>query len=138
MRVGKAVALAVAQTVALSVAAGVALGRLAAPAGEHRVTRVVVPIDVGTSPAPQSTALPTATLRVFSDGCGVIRSGIPGGEPRGLTWSIADVNGFAVLERNALNETHYRYYQPGTYTVVLTAWDGTKYAAISNRVTIHC
>jgi hypothetical protein len=81
--------------------------------------------------------LPTATLTVFSDGCGVIRSELPD-EPHGLTWSIVDADGFEVLARNAAGETRYRYFQSGTYTVVLKAWDGSKYAAISNTVTIHC
>ena len=48
-----------------------------------------------------------------------------------LGWSIRDPDGFEVLQRNALGETHYRYFQGGTYTAVLTASDGEKYAPVS-------
>jgi hypothetical protein len=95
---------------------------------------VLVPGDIL---VPEPRPLPTATLTVFSDGCGVIRSELRD-EPYGLTWSIVDADGFQVLARNAAGETRYRYFQSGTYTVVLKAWDGSKYAAISNTVTIHC
>jgi hypothetical protein len=77
------------------------------------------------------------TLDVFTDGCGVIRSDEqPLPEPLHLT--VTDQDGFQVLSRNALGETHYRYYLSGTYTVVLETWDGKKYAPISNEVTITC
>jgi hypothetical protein len=87
---------------------------------------------------PTTTPIPHARLRVFADGCGVIRSAFPGGEPRSLQWSIVDPAGFQVLGRNALGETRYRYFASGTFTVVLKSWDGTKYAPASNSVTIHC
>jgi len=79
----------------------------------------------------------TAQLTVHDDGCGVIRSG-PEGEPHGLGWSVRDADGFEVLQRNALNETRYRYFESGTYSVVLVAWDGSSYGEISNVVTITC
>jgi hypothetical protein len=88
-------------------------------------------------PLPGAEPLPEAELTVAADGCGVIRSG-PAGEPRGLQWRVLDGEGFQVLGRNALGETRYRYFRPGTYTVVLVAWDGQKYAPISNEVTIDC
>ena len=43
-----------------------------------------------------------------------------------------------VLGRNALGETRYRYYIPGTWTVVLEAWAGDRYAPVSDEVTITC
>lgn len=82
-------------------------------------------------------SLPTATLTVFSDGCGVIRSELPVMPPN-LTWSISDVDGFEVLGRGAEGETRYRYFRPGTYTVVLKAFDGRTYVPVSNPVTIRC
>lgn len=93
-------------------------------------------VDLFESPT-QSDELPEVKLVVHTDGCGVIRPEIAD-PPHGFTWSVRDVDGFRVLGRNALNETHYRYFRPGTYTVVLEAWDGEKYAAISNVVTISC
>ena len=87
---------------------------------------------------PRPHRLPHGRLQVFTDGCGVIRTGFHGQPPDGLGWSVLDSDGFEVLQRNALGETRYRYYRSGTYTVVLVAWDGIKYAPVSNRVTIHC
>lgn len=95
------------------------------------------PRDMRRTPAPDVRPLPAATLTVHSDGCGVIRSDLAE-EPDGLTWSVVDEAGFQVLARNAAGETRYRYFQSGTYTVVLQAFDGRKYAPISNTVTIHC
>lgn len=89
------------------------------------------PATVGTVP------LPDMELTVASDGCGVIRTELDD-EPHGLQWVVRDRDGFQVLARNALGETRYRYFQPGTYTVELKAWDGEKYAPISNTVTIDC
>ena len=86
---------------------------------------------------PVVVPLPTATLTVHTDGCGVIRSEVPGSVGN-LTWVVKDTDGFQVLGRVAENETRYRYFQPGTYTVVLQAHDGTRYVDISNEVTIHC
>lgn len=79
-----------------------------------------------------------ATLTVFSDGCGVIRSDFPGDEPPGLQWSVTDSDGFQVLGRNASGETHYRYFKTGNYTVVLEAYGVGKYVPVSNKVTISC
>src|SRR3954466_7096379 len=87
---------------------------------------------------PTTAPIPHARLRVFADGCGVIRSSFPDEDPQSLQWSVVDSAGFEVLGRNALGETHYRYFGGGTFTVVLKAWDGTKYAPVSNSVTIHC
>jgi hypothetical protein len=81
--------------------------------------------------------LPTATLTVHTDGCGVIRTEVPP-DTDNLTWHVEDQDGFAVLERNARSETRYRYFRPGTYTVVLQAFDGVAYVPISNTVTITC
>ena len=76
-------------------------------------------------------------MTVHSDGCGVIRSELAE-NPRGISWSVKDADGFQVLQRNAAGETRYRYFQPGTYTVVLEAWGGNSYVPISNSVTISC
>jgi hypothetical protein len=81
--------------------------------------------------------LPRATLTVHDDGCGVIRSDVPPGIEN-LTWHIEDEDGFQVLGRNAEGETRYRYFRPGTYTVVLEAYDGRASVPISNTVTITC
>lgn len=79
----------------------------------------------------------THTLTVHDDGCGVIRTAVDP-EPDGLTWSVYDEDGFSVLGRNALGETRYRYFTPGTYTMVLEAWGGDGYVPVSNEVTITC
>ena len=81
--------------------------------------------------------LSQAILTVHSDGCGVIRSELAE-DPQGLQWSVIDPDGFAVLERNAVDETQYRYFLPGTYTVTLEAWGGESYVPISNTVEITC
>lgn len=78
-----------------------------------------------------------ATLTVHSDGCGVIRTEFEETPPN-LTWSVKDLDGFQVLGRNAEGETRYRYFQGGSYTVVLEAWNGDFYAPVSNEVTITC
>jgi hypothetical protein len=96
-----------------------------------------------TPPAPdESAALPPLTthlhtLTVASDGCGVVRTNLQR-EPENLGWTVKDGGGFEVLQRNATGEDHYRHPQPGTYTVVLTAWDGDGYAPVSNTVSISC
>jgi hypothetical protein len=55
---------------------------------------------------------PRLKLRVFSDGCGVIRSRpAPGTTYDNLTWSVRDQDGFQVLGRNAEGETRYRYFK---------------------------
>ena len=75
-------------------------------------------------------------LTVNDDGCGVTRNKI-GSESR-IHWSITD-EGIAVLDRIADNETSYRYFRPGEYTVVLTSYDGNgRYSPVSNTVTINC
>ena len=88
---------------------------------------------------PERTPRPeaSATLRVFEDGCGVIRSEVVG-EARNLTWSVRDTDGFEVLARNAAGELQYRYFQSGEYTVVLTSFHDGEYKPISNTVTIRC
>jgi hypothetical protein len=82
---------------------------------------------------------PQLELEVYQDGCGVIRSEAePGVTYDNLTWSVKDTGGFQVLGRVAENETRYRYFMGGRYTVVLEAyWDGA-YHEVSNEVTIHC
>lgn len=110
------------------------------------VTATVTPDPSDTSRAatlrlaePSPARLPRLTLEVFDDGCGLIRSEPkPGVSYENLTWSIRDRDGFQVLQRNALGETRYRYFVGGTYTAVLEAWDGEKYATVSNEVTIRC
>ena len=44
----------------------------------------------------------------------------------GLTWVVKDQDGFQVLGRNAEGEDRYRYFQGGTYTVVLEAFGGPR------------
>lgn len=80
-------------------------------------------------------SLPTFELSVLEDGCAVQRSE---GDADGLTWSVRDDLGVQVLGRNALGETRYRYFLPGTWTVVLEAWAGDRYAPVSDEVTIVC
>lgn len=82
--------------------------------------------------------LPRFTLELASDGCGVIRSEPPGEPPHGLQWVVTDSEGFQVLGRNALGETHFRYFASGEYEVVLQAWEGEKYVDVSNKVSIVC
>ena len=89
---------------------------------------------VAAEPVPEPA---TVVLSVHSDGCGVVRTE-PAQPLENLTWSVRDSAGFEVLGRNAESETRYRYFQPGTYTVVLTAWGGGSYVPVSNEVTIRC
>ncbi len=82
---------------------------------------------------------PKLELTVFSDGCGVIRSRPrPGTSYDNLTWTFLDQDGFQVLGRNAEGETRYRYFQGGTYTVVLEAFVDGAYRPVSNKVTVTC
>lgn len=55
---------------------------------------------------------------------------------KALTWVIMH-NGEIVLERNAENETQYKYFgtESGNYTVYLKAWIDSGYKTISNVVT---
>ena len=76
-------------------------------------------------------------LEVGDDGCTVLRSSSTP-EAENLQWTIRDAQGLSLLERNALGEDRYRYFQGGTYTVVLEAWDGEGYAPVSNEVSITC
>lgn len=119
---------------------GAATG-LGAPAagGAEQLSGASPPDAADARPLPERevVTLPEAELVVASDGCGVVRSELAP-EPHGLQWSVRDTDGFEVLGRNALGETHYRYFRPGTFTVVLVAWDGQEYAPISNTVTIEC
>jgi hypothetical protein len=89
-------------------------------------------------PEPVAGPIPAATLTVHTDGCGVIRTDVPADQHTGLTWNVYDADGFQVLGRVADNETRYRYFQAGTYTVNLEARIGTKSVTISNTVTINC
>lgn len=82
--------------------------------------------------------LPQVSLQVASDGCGVIRSQFGGGPPHGLQWTVTDAQGFEVLGRNALGETHFRFFGSGRYAVVLKAWGGESYVPVSNAVSIAC
>jgi len=52
-----------------------------------------------------------------------------------LTWVIM-YNGRIVLERNALNETQYEYFQhqPGVYTIYMEDWYNGEYRVISNVI----
>lgn len=82
--------------------------------------------------------MPRFELEAASDGCGVIRSELPGDPPDMLTWVVKDKEGFQVLGRLAESETRYRYYVAGDYDVVLQAHDGEKYVEVSNTVPIQC
>ncbi len=82
-------------------------------------------------------ALSRVAIELAPDGCGVVRPDIQPA-PHGLGWSVKDAGGFEVLQRNALGETRYRYFQSGTFTIELVAWDGEKYAPMSNQLTIRC
>lgn len=95
--------------------------------------RIVLATPALTNPVGQPE--PTLTVKVHSDGCGVIRTGEIGDE---VIWTIKDQDGFEVLARNAAGETQYRYFEPGTYTVVLESWGDRHYVAVSNEVTITC
>lgn len=82
---------------------------------------------------------PPLKLRVYRDGCGVIRSGAtPVNLYPNLGWSFRDQSGFEVLQRNALAERRYRYYREGTYSVALVAWFNGGYRDVSNEVTVSC
>jgi hypothetical protein len=123
-------------------AAGFAIGRItddppSTPAAA-RPAAVSPDLRAGRGlPEPPAPELPRVTLQVHGDGCGVIRPELAD-EPHGLGWSVTDADGFEVLQRNAVGETHYRYFQSGTYTMELVAWDGQTYSPISDAVTITC
>ncbi|WP_107774191.1 hypothetical protein [Nocardioides sediminis] len=86
-----------------------------------------------------AAAPPPLELEVYEDGCGVIRSEAePGVSYDNLTWSVKDMAGFQVLGRVAENETRYRYFMGGRFTVVLEAYWGGAYRQVSNEVTINC
>ena len=116
--------------VAAGLGAALLVGRDAAPSGSTL------------GPAPAVSAGPasdTYALSVHDDGCGVIRTEGPGGEDLGgLAWVVTDADGFQVMGRNALGETRYRYFTPGTYDVVLESWGGDSDVDVSNTVTISC
>jgi serine/threonine-protein kinase len=146
------VALAVGLAVALGAQDGPRADPAASPEADPAPTQAPAPADGGApaqepesapaqepeSPPGQPGALPEATLEVAGDGCGVIRSEFPGSEPDGLQWSVTDGEGFEVLARNALGETQYRYFRPGSYEIVLQAWNGQQYADLSNPVSVTC
>jgi hypothetical protein len=78
-------------------------------------------------------------ITVDQDGCGVYRDEVMGSSDiSSLTWVIADMDGFTVLERNAENEYQYRYFQSGTFSVHVQAWFNGAYHQISDEVIIHC
>jgi hypothetical protein len=120
-------------------------GAAPAPAATTTVTATVTETVAAT---PDATLIPWETtesepphleLEVYQDGCGVIRSEAPPGVTyENLTWSVKDTGGFQVLGRVAENETRYRYFMGGRYTVVLEASWGGSYHEVSNEVTIHC
>ena len=96
-------------------------------------------LDASSGGVPVEPRPPRLKLRVFSDGCGVIRSRpAPGTTYDNLTWTFLDQDGFQVLGRNAEGETRYRYFQGGTYTVVLEAFVDGAYRPVSNKVTVTC
>ena len=96
-------------------------------------------LDSSAGAAPAEPRPPKLKLRVFSDGCGVIRSRpAPGTTYDNLTWTFLDQDGFQVLGRNAEGETRYRYFQGGTYDVVLEAFVNGAYRPVSNKVTVTC
>jgi hypothetical protein len=84
------------------------------------------------------------SLIVLSDGCAVERGEVQGTDAvRMLTWVITAQDGISVLERNAENETRYRYFVAGNqaagdYTVTVKAWFEGAYWPISDTVTITC
>jgi hypothetical protein len=95
----------------------------------------VVDLDPGPlhlPPPRPTTELPEYTLTVHTDGCGVIRT--PSGGAPDLTWVVKDADGFQVLGRVAENEDRYRYFRPGSYTVVLESYG----VDVSNTVSITC
>ena len=78
-------------------------------------------------------------LKVAADGCGVERGEVSGSMPvSSLTWVIVDRDGYTVLERNAENETKYRYFTGGHYRVHVAAWYIDRYISISDEVEIDC
>ena len=88
---------------------------------------------------PSPRPLPKLQLEVFTDGCAVIRSDDPPASTyQNLTWVFRDQDGFQVLGRVAEGETHYRYFAPGTYDVVLEAFGDGHYVPVSNEVTVRC
>ena len=107
------------------------------------VTETVTPSpelpDVPSTVSSLDAEPPHLALEVFEDGCGVIRSEAdPGVTYQNLQWTVIDGDGFDVLGRNAEGETHMRYFQGGTYSVVLESfWDGA-YRPVSNEVRISC
>jgi hypothetical protein len=104
-----------------------------------------VTATVRAAPVPDPTPARTVpskprrlSLRVFRDGCGVIRGNASPDEYTNLTWVFRDADGFQVLGRNALNETRSRYFGSGTFTVALEAWQDDRYAPVSRTVTVRC
>lgn len=91
--------------------------------------------DLAGTVGPREALTDRLHLTVFEDGCGVIRSDGPPGAFVNLTWVFRDTDGFQVLGRVADHETRYRYFRPGTYTVVLEAFGDVP---VSNTVTVHC
>ena len=101
------------------------------------VTPDATPVPL--EPASLDAAPPQLEIEVYEDGCGVIRSEAERGVTYdNLTWSVRDRAGFQVLGRVAENETRYRYFVPGRFTVVLEAFWGGAYHRVSNEVSIRC
>jgi hypothetical protein len=108
----------------LAVASGCAGGWSPYPGGG-------LPVSPNQGSANESANLPPLTqhllrLTVLSDGCAVARTTTKH-DPTGIGWSVRDQDGVEVLQRNAAEETRFRYPEPGRYAVVLTAWDGSGY-----------
>lgn len=106
------------------------------------LTLVVARSSQGMAPgALEESSAPDAhvSLSVLSDGCSVERGEVQGTDDvRMLTWVIAGQDGISVLERNAENETRYRYFVSGDYTVTVKAWYEGAYWPISQTVMISC
>jgi hypothetical protein len=85
------------------------------------------------SPIPPKFLGPFVTLSVDADHN--LNRTILDPEPGALNWVITR-NGKVVLERNAKNETQFRYPEdtPGVYCVYVTGWIGGAYRVISNVV----
>lgn len=126
-------------TVTQTVTASPAPPTVSELAGLGGLDDLIDQLDASSGAAPTGSRPPRLTLRVFSDGCGVIRSRpAPGTTYDNLTWTFLDQDGFQVLGRNAEGETRYRYFQGGTYTVVLEAFVDGAYRPVSNKVTVTC
>lgn len=82
---------------------------------------------------PTSTLFPFVTI-ALGDDYSISRTLEPNGTI-GITWVIV-FDGETVLEKNALNETQYKYFRqdPGIYTIYITAFIDGAYRVISNII----